>query len=133
MSSARWQTIVRSFRVFERTKLYDFLAAVPLIVWYVSRLWERWPDAVDTLIAARVAPDPIGVLRALAEIGTFGFVLFVIVMLILRVPPKAKSEGILPRVAGFVGTFATLLYLQLEPAELSLPMQTLTVVLIVGG
>jgi protein-S-isoprenylcysteine O-methyltransferase Ste14 len=54
-------------------------------------------------------------------------------MLIVRVPPKAKAEGVLPRVAGFVGTFATLLYLQLEPAELSLPIQTLAVVLIVGG
>ncbi len=133
MNSARWKAIVLSFRAFERTKLYDFLAALPLVVWYVSRLWERWPELAGTLIAAQVAPDPIGVLRALAEIGTFGFVLFVIVMLIVRVPPKAKAQGILPRVAGLIGTFATLLYLQLEPADLSLPMQTLAVVLVVGG
>lgn len=124
---------LQSFRAFQRTKTYDVLAALPLIVWYLSRLRERMPQLDQAFEDARYAPDLLHILGAISEIGIFGFVFVVIAGFVVRVPPRAKAPGLLPRVAGFAGTFATLLFVQLPPAELGLPMQILAVALVVGG
>src|SRR5690348_12459820 len=122
----RWQN-------FQRTKLYDFALAFPLIAWYADRLWERLPSFRDALSSALTSPDLLTLLRFISEIGVFVFVLMVILMLILRVPPVAKAKGLLPRIAGFIGTFATLAYLAIEPVELSLPWQVAATVFSIIG
>ena len=41
---ARIESALQSFGAFQRTKLYDLLAALPVIVWYLWRLWQRLPQ-----------------------------------------------------------------------------------------
>jgi protein-S-isoprenylcysteine O-methyltransferase Ste14 len=123
---ARWQSL-------QRTKLYDFAFALPLIVWYVDRLWDRWPEFQNALFYARYQPELITELRFASEIGTFGFVAAVILMLIIRVPPVAKAPGIAPRIAGLIGTFATLAFIEIEPADIGIAIQiTATALIIIG-
>ncbi|MGN6514433.1 MAG: methyltransferase family protein [Rhizomicrobium sp.] len=129
---AAQETIAR-WRSFERTKYYDLALAFPLVAFYSDRLWERLPDFRDALSTALAAPDLLNTLQLISEIGVFAFVFLVIVMLILRVPPVAKAKGLMPRIAGFIGTFATLLYLAIEPVDLSLPWQIAATVLSVVG
>lgn len=121
------------WRSFERTKYYDLALAFPLVAFYAERLWERLPVFRDAITTAFAAPDLLNTLQLLSEIGVFAFVFLVIVMLIVRVPPVAKAKGLLPRIAGFIGTFATLAYLAIAPVELSLPWQILATVLSIVG
>jgi protein-S-isoprenylcysteine O-methyltransferase Ste14 len=124
---------LQSLRLFQRGKLYDLLAALPMIVWYLWRLWQRLPQLKDAFTDARFAPNLLHVLDAIAEIGIFAFVFAVIAAFVLRVAPHAKAQGLLPRLVALAGTFATLLFVQLPLADLSLPAQTLATALVVGG
>jgi protein-S-isoprenylcysteine O-methyltransferase Ste14 len=130
---SRMGSALQSFRAFQRTKLYDLLAALPVIVWYLWRLWQRLPQLEDSFTDLGYAPNLLHVLDATAEIGIFAFVFAVIAAFVLRVPPRGKAPGLLPRFAAFAGTFATVLFVQLPPADLSLPVQTLATALVVGG
>lgn len=130
--SALGAAIVRWQR-FQGTKLYDLALALPLVAWYADRLWDRLPEFRDAFSSALTSPDLLNTLQLISEIGVFAFVLMVIVMLIVRVPPVAKAKGLLPRIAGFIGTFATLAYLAIEPVELSLPWQIAATVLSIVG
>jgi protein-S-isoprenylcysteine O-methyltransferase Ste14 len=119
---------------YERTKLYDFLTALPLVLWYVERLWERWPNFRDVAGKAFGGEgDSLTILRLLAEIGTFGFVLTAILFLLIRTPPKAKAPGALPRIVAFIGTFAPLAFIAFTPAVIGLPAQAIAAVSIVCG
>jgi protein-S-isoprenylcysteine O-methyltransferase Ste14 len=116
-------TVTAWRRRAEGTKAYDFALALPLIGWYAHHLWTRWPTFQDAVFYARNWPDAFNYLSLISEISIYGFAAAVILMLVVRVPPVAKAPGLGPRIAGFIGTFATLAFLELKLAELSLGWQ----------
>lgn len=122
------------FSAFERTKAYDFFAASPVIAWWCYSLWKQWPRLNYSIADSGLDGETLGYLRAIAEAGVFCFVLAAVILLIVRVPPIAKSSGILPRIAGFVGTFSTSAYLGLPSAEIGYVAQiTATTLVCVGS
>ncbi len=119
---------------YEGTKLYDLLAALPLVAWYVHRLYEAWPTLRDAAIYSYYEPGDIEpLLRFVNQVGVFAFVGTVIALLLLRAPPTAKAPGLLPRVVALLGTFLTVGYLWMEPVEVSPAVQWLATVSIIGG
>jgi protein-S-isoprenylcysteine O-methyltransferase Ste14 len=113
------------------TKYYDAIAAMPLILWFAyGALQLRAVLAGDwSLIAGGTASLFVWV-QFFALLAAAAFDLLLIYMLAVRDRPVAKSQGVLPRAFGVIGTFMGVGILQLPVAHLSLPMQIFAAVLI---
>ena len=119
---------------FQRTKTYDLLAALPLIVWYLYGLREQLPLTrrhINELVKGEISL--LALLQLIALLGSFALSFVLIALLVERKMPELKSKGMLPRIVAVCGTFTGNGLLQLKAATLSLPMQILAAVLIIGG
>ncbi|HYA06178.1 MAG TPA: hypothetical protein VEF90_09840, partial [Xanthobacteraceae bacterium] len=112
-------SIVTRFNAFERTKLYDLLAASPLIAWYGFALSIQLPR-----IARKIASlDPATVdARALAglasNLATQIFFIVLILLMVLRHRPLGKASGFYPRFVAVAGTFLSIAIVVLPAREL---------------
>ena len=119
---------------FQRTKVYDLLWALPLIAWY---LWGLGGQIPSTLILLRgLINGGISLhsfLQLLALAGSTFLIFVLIFLLITRKAPELKTRGILPRAVAVGGTFLGSAFLHLKTVLLSLPLQALADLLIIGG
>lgn len=115
----------------QETKYYDAIAALPLILWFAyGALQLRAVLAYDgSMILAGTAGLYIWV-QFFALLAAAAFDLLLVYLLAVRDRPVAKSQGLLPRAFGVIGTFAGVGILQLPVAHLSLPVQIFAAVLI---
>src|SRR6266566_7761056 len=119
---------------FRRTKIFDLLAASPLILWYVLGLRRQAPITLirlQELINGSI--NLLDFLQFIALIGSFVLTFVLVYLLITRRTPELKSYGALPRVVAIAGTFMGNGFLYLKVMELSLPLQALTDILIIAG
>jgi protein-S-isoprenylcysteine O-methyltransferase Ste14 len=119
---------------FRRTKRFDLLAALPLILWYLLGLRRQMPLTlirVQELINGTI--DLLNFLQLLALIGSFVLIFVLVYLLITRRTPQLKSHGALPRAVAVCGTFVGNGFLYLKVVELSLPVQTLADIFIIAG
>ena len=116
------------------TKLYDAIAALPLILWFVYGVLQLRPVlAADAHLIATGAGQPFHWIQFVSLSMAALFDLLLIYLLVVRDRPVAKSRGVLPRVFGFVGTFLGVGILQFPVAKLSMAGQTLAALLIGVG
>lgn len=120
------------FARFRSTKAYDVLAALPLALWYVYVLWRQVPFLRHGAIVFQYG-DIGGVLQYLSLAGAEVFYFAVVLALLLRTAPSARSDGIVPRAVAIIGTFMSVAILYLAPAALPLPLQALANGLIFAG
>jgi protein-S-isoprenylcysteine O-methyltransferase Ste14 len=119
---------------FQRTKPYDLLAALPLIAWYLFGLGQQLPSML--VLLGQSTNGSIGLLAFLQLIALVGsmFLTFVLVfLLVTRKTPELKARGILPRAVAVAGTFLGSAFIHLKAVPLSLPVQALADLLIIGG
>ena len=117
---------------FRSTKAYDVLTALPLVLWYVITVWRQLPFLVggaDVLTQG----DTGRVLQYLSVAAAVVFYFAVIVALLVRRVPVARSDGVLPRAVALIGTFLSVTILWLPAATLPLGVQMLANALIVVG
>lgn len=113
------------------TKLYDAVAALPLILWFVYGAWQIRPTLVNDVGQIRSgAGDLFTWVQLFSLVAAAAFDLLLVYMLLVRDKPVLKSKGVLPRVFGFVGTFAGVGILQLPVAALGHGMQIVAAILI---
>jgi len=117
---------------FRSTKAYDVLTALPLVLWYVYVLWRQVPFLRRGAIVFEHG-DIGSVLQYLSLAGAAVFYFAVILALLLRTAPAARSDGVVPRAVAIVGTFMSVAILYLAPAQLPLPVQALSNGLIFVG
>jgi protein-S-isoprenylcysteine O-methyltransferase Ste14 len=118
----------------EKTKSYDLVMAVPLILWFGwSAIKVRPTLAWDAAMMLRGRADLLIVLQFLALFASACFSVLLIWLLIERSVPVKKSKGLLPRLCGFAGTFLGVGILQLDLVNLSLPWQALADLFVLGG
>ena len=115
----------------QETKYYDAIAALPLILWFAyGALQLRAVLAHDwSLIAGGTASLFVWV-QFFALLAAAAFDLLLVYLLAVRDRPVARSQGVMPRAFGVIGTFMGVGILQLPVAHLSLPMQIFAAVLI---
>jgi protein-S-isoprenylcysteine O-methyltransferase Ste14 len=115
----------------QETKIYDAVTALPLILWFAYGVLQLRAVLVYdwSLIVAGTAVLYNWV-QFFALLAAASFDLLLIYVLAVRDRPVAKSQGILPRAFGVIGTFAGVGILQLPVAHLSLPVQIFAAVLI---
>jgi protein-S-isoprenylcysteine O-methyltransferase Ste14 len=119
---------------FRRTKIFDLLAAMPLILWYLLGLRKQMPLTLirlQELIGGTI--DLLDFLQLIALIGSFVLIFVLVYLLITRRTAELRSYGVLPRLVAICGTFLGNGFLYLKAAQLSLPVQTLADILIIAG
>ena len=126
--------IVTFFRSFERTKLYDVLAASPLIAWYGFALYVQLPRIAQHISSIDLAAaDAHAIAGLVSNIATQAFTTVLMLLMVLRRQPLGKSSGFFPRFAAVAGTFLSIGIVVLPARELSVPLQVTSTLMIVGG
>jgi protein-S-isoprenylcysteine O-methyltransferase Ste14 len=134
MDDARVNSVVTFFRAFEQTKLYDLLAAMPLIGWYGFVLILQLPSLVHQIVSFDLATADAPVVAGLAaKLATQVFFAVLVVLLALRRQPLGKASTFYPRFAAMAGTFLAIAIMLLPPQELSVPLQVTSTLLVLGG
>lgn len=134
MNDAHGDTAVAYFRVFMRSKLYDLLAAMPLVAWYVFALFVQLPRLAHQIAALDPATADARALAAIASnLATQLFFIALALLMVLRRTARGKSSGFYPRFAAVAGTFLSFAIVTLPARELSLPLNVASTALIVGG
>jgi len=119
---------------FRATKTYDFLAALPLVIWYGDALRHQLPLLANGFRAlGSGAIASFSLLQFLAVIGSAVFNLALVIALLVRNKPVARSRGVLPRLTALIGTFLSVAILRLPAATPPPFIQALADVLIFGG
>ncbi len=123
-----------------RTKLYDLLAAAPLIAWFAFSMAQMLPSLAQriALVMVFVRTDPSVlpatlVVRTLSEVCTLAFFTLSIVMYAVRTIPQRGAMGLFPRLAAVAGTFSSLGFLLLPPEELSDGLYLASLLLLLAG
>lgn len=118
----------------QHTKLYDGLVGLPLILWFAYGVLQLRPVLVNdaTLIVQNKAVIYVWV-QFFSLAAAAAFDLLLIYFLVIRDKPVLKSQGLLPRLTGFLGTFLGVGILQLPVAHLSFGLQILAAVLVGVG
>ncbi len=118
----------------QNTKLYDAVAALPLILWFAYGALQLRPTIVnDAMLIGRGAADLYTWVQLFSLSAALAFDVLLVWMLVVRDRPVAKAKGVLPRVCAFAGTFLGVGILQLPQAHLTLPMQFLAAALVGVG
>ena len=112
------------------TKIFDFVATLPLIAWFVQSTMMIRPRlaATGNLILAGEA-DLLTTLLFFSLLFSALFCLLSVYLLVIRDKPVLRTQGLLPRVAAITGTFLGVGMLRLPVADLNLPMQSLAFLL----
>ena len=127
-------SVLSAWRQFERTKLYDVLAAAPLILVFgasgahvASGLWT------NLMQANLLSPDTMLALALVRQMVALALIVLLMTFLIMRNPAKAKAKGLMPRIAAFAGTYlgVVVVWLPQQPADIGLSLASLLFML--GG
>lgn len=115
----------------QETKYYDAIAALPLILWFAyGALQLRAVLAGDWALIASGKAGLFVWVQFFALLAAAAFDLLLVWVLAVRDRPVARSQGLLPRAFGVIGTFMGVGILQLPVAHLTLPMQIFAAILI---
>jgi protein-S-isoprenylcysteine O-methyltransferase Ste14 len=122
------------FRRFERTELYNFLAATPLIAWYGYVVAVQLSPLAHQIALLDVATADARVLAGLAsKLATLALFIVLVLLLAVRHKPFAKGVGFYPRFAAIAGTFLNVAIVLLPARELSVQLHVASTLLILGG
>ena len=123
-----------------RRKLYDFLAAAPVIAWYLFSLIQILPWMTQQISLAKLfmqtAPSllpPFLVLGILSKICTMVFFAILVVMFAVRRVPLDYPIGFCPRFSAGAGAFLGIGIILLAPQELSSGLYLISMLSIISG
>ncbi len=120
------------FARFRKSLAYDALTRLPLIFWFVLTGWVMVNRLVADLAAAP-AIDAALALDAIARSSAIAFILFVILVLMVRRPAIARAAGLLPRLVALGGAFSITIFGLLPPVAHSPAVSVVSLVLMLGG
>ena len=123
-----------------RTKLYDLIAAAPIIAWFGFCAVQSLPALMQQAALARmfiqtdlsVLPVSL-VLSLVAKVAVLLFQVLLVVLFAIRTVPRAGAQGIFARLAAVAGTFLAVGLPLLPPQPLSAPLYIVCLLLMIGG
>jgi len=109
-----------------RSKLYDLLAALPLIAWCAFWGARMLPTLVQQMMLVKlfIQTDPTVlpidlVLSLISKLACLAYLAFLIVFFAIRYIPQASAPGLHPRFAALAGTYLSASIVLLPFQELS--------------
>ena len=118
---------------FRDTRLYDFGAVLPLILWYGLGMVQLGPALAAQLGALAYGFAWVTALDAAAKATTLVFLGLQIVLFAVRRLPEARQAGVVPRLAALVGANLLLLVALLPDAHLGAGLSAVALLLVVVG
>jgi len=116
------------------SKVYDLLAASPLILWYAICLVQQVPQLLDELAKVWIHEQQfLPIIDLLSKFSVFLFAAVLIGFLVVRRIPSAKAQGIFPRAAAFLGTYLGVAILLLPRHPVGWTTEVASTALILGG
>ncbi|HYK80883.1 MAG TPA: isoprenylcysteine carboxylmethyltransferase family protein [Micropepsaceae bacterium] len=113
-------------------RIWDVVAASPLIVWYLLGSW-----GLVTLLATELGhfePDDLQTwAKIITQLTSLAYVCMIIAVFFIRHLPLMKAQGIIPRVIAILASNAQLAFFLLPRAMISLHTEILSAVLISVG
>jgi protein-S-isoprenylcysteine O-methyltransferase Ste14 len=123
-----------------RRKLYDLLAAAPLIAWYSFGLTQMLPSLAQQILLAKLIIEtdpsvlpPVFVLGIVSKMCTVIFLALLVVMFAARHVPLHYPIAFYPRFVAGAGTFLGIGIVILPPEELSSGLFLVSLLSIIGG
>ncbi|MGD0867778.1 MAG: isoprenylcysteine carboxylmethyltransferase family protein [Rhizomicrobium sp.] len=124
-SSAPW---------FTGAKVYDLLAASPLILWYAFCVIQQVPQLLDELASIWVREQQfLPIIDLLSKFSVFLFTAVLIGLLVARRTPSAKAQGFFPRIAAFLGCYLGVAILVLPRHPVGWAVEVASTAFILGG
>lgn len=125
---------MRRWHEFRKTKTYDLLAGLPLILWFGYGVVKLRPDLGADARDLLMAPDqPLFYLRFFALLASAVFNLLLVYLVVVRSQPVRRASGALPRLCGLAGTYLGVAILALRPVPLTLFWQSIAAFLVLAG
>jgi protein-S-isoprenylcysteine O-methyltransferase Ste14 len=128
------------FKSLRRTKLYDLLAACPLIAWFGFCIARMLPMLAQqfTLVRIMFQTDPSVlpvalVLSLVSKVVIVAFLTALVVFFAIRYVPQVRALGLYPRFVALGGTFLSVGIVLLAPQELSKTLYLMSLLLVIGG
>jgi protein-S-isoprenylcysteine O-methyltransferase Ste14 len=132
--------VTQRLQVARRTKLYDLLAASPLIAWYAICAAHMLPQVSRQVALVRLffQTDPFAtpaglLLSTSAHISTMVFFGVLVVMFAVRRVPQQTGTYIYARCVAVAGTLLGIGMVLLPPQELSSTVYLISLILILTG
>ena len=126
-TAARW-------RAFEKTKTYDFLAALPVIVWYAITIASEFNGLAGDVARARIVPPDLhSVISMLARAAGILFIGLALILLGARRTPKAKAKGLVPRIMAAAGAYFMIAVIWLPRHDFGVALSLLSLAMILAG
>jgi protein-S-isoprenylcysteine O-methyltransferase Ste14 len=133
-NNAPRNSLVPFFRTFERTGLYNLLAATPLITWYGLAVALQLPSLAHQIASLDLAAVDARILAGLAsKLAIQVFFIVLALLLVLRHKPLGKASGLYPRFAAIAGMWLGGAIVLLPARELSIPLNIVSTLLILCG
>jgi protein-S-isoprenylcysteine O-methyltransferase Ste14 len=99
------------------TKIYDFAAAVPLIVLYLVWIASFFSSLISEVHRLSDAFTAVTALSIVYEIATILFLSLVVSLFVFRRLPENHAKGVLPRLAAMIGANIQLLFLAVPQVD----------------
>lgn len=123
-----------AWRDFQTTKIYDALAAAPLILIFGMSGAHLAGEVWATLLEADMSSfDAIFAISLLRQTVALVLVILLMTFLIIRNPAKAKAKGLMPRFAAFAGTYLGVSVVWLPMQQMTLGVSLLSLACMLGG
>ena len=118
----------------ENSKIYDVIAASPLLAFYGWVLVRDWPTLkmeIGALVHGGLEIGPLVELLGLCL--PMGFAGLLILLVLIRTLPIKKSSGIVPRAVALIGYGSGMAILILPPAALPLWLEAVSIAIVLPG
>jgi protein-S-isoprenylcysteine O-methyltransferase Ste14 len=128
------ESAAAAWRDFETTKLFDVLAALPLIFLFGASAGHLAAGLSANLQQVDWSSlEGIVALQLARQAAALAFMLLLMTFLILRNPAKAKAKGMMPRLAAFAGTYFGVLLVWLPQQPIGVALSLVSLLLMLGG
>ncbi|MGQ0741222.1 MAG: methyltransferase family protein [Alphaproteobacteria bacterium] len=122
------------WRRFRTTKLYDLLAATPLVMLYAFCVAQQLPRMMDKIGAAKLADINFPyIIATLAELASLVLVTSILIFVLLRMPAKRRARGLIPAIVAIGGTSFAVIVVFLPPFNMGLMLSMVSLLMIGFG
>ena len=132
--------MIKRLQAFRRTKLYDFLTALPVVAWFGFCVVQGLPSLIQqaALVKLFLQTDPSVLPASLlldvaAKAAVIAFQALLAVLFVIRTVPRTFAHGFFSRFAALAGAFLGIGIPLLPPQELSAPLHIVSLLLMIGG
>ena len=120
--------------IFARTKTYDVIIALPLLLYYLRAVQIQFPTLSRRLAELQGGTASlVGTLQLIAVLSSISFSLLLIVLVFIRSVPVGRARDMISRIIAVLGTFAVASILYFPAIVLPLWLQGTAVGLIIAG